>query len=69
MYIVTMSGKLKQSSGQQNSPCQYNGERDISLFSFSKTGELLYKFQIPGWDYHKLTSHPNGPIYFVALKK
>ena len=47
----------------------YNGERGISLVSFSKTGELLYKFQIPGWDYHELTSHPNGSIYLVASKK
>ena len=40
-----------------------------SLLSFSKTGELLYKFQIPGWGDHKLTSHPNGPIALVDADK
>ena len=43
----------------------FDGEHSISLFSFSKTGELLYKFQIPGWHHHQLTSHPNGPIAMV----
>ena len=47
----------------------YSGERSISLVSFSKTGELLYKFQIPDWAHHKLTSHLNLLIYLVALKK
>ena len=41
-------------------------EREISLFTFSNTGELLYKFKIPGWSLHQLTSHPNGPIALVG---
>ena len=41
-------------------------EREISLFTFSNTGELLYKFKIPGWPFHQLTSHPNGPIALVG---
>ena len=42
----------------------FDGRYTTSLFSFSKTGELLYKFQIPGC-YYRLTSHPNGPIALV----
>ena len=41
-------------------------EREISLLTFSNTGELLYKFKIPGWSLHQLTSHPNGPIALVG---
>ena len=37
----------------------------ILLFVLSKTGELLYEFKTPGWDWHELTSHPNGPIALV----
>ena len=41
-------------------------DRDnISFFIFSKTGELLYEFQMPDWGYHQLTSHPKGPIALV----
>ena len=36
-----------------------------SLFIFSKTGKLLYDFEIPGWCFHQLTSHPNGRIAMV----
>ena len=36
-----------------------------SLFIFSKTGELLYDFEIPGWCFQQLTSHPNGRIAIV----
>ena len=43
----------------------YSCRDEISLFVFSKTGELLYDFKIPGWNYHQLTSHPNGPIALV----
>ena len=38
----------------------------ISLYVFSKIGELLYEFRIPGWYWHQLTSHPNGPIALVS---
>ena len=45
---------------------------NISLFTLSKTGELLYEFTIPGWhfrdrtfDHRRLTSHPNGMIAFI----
>ena len=43
------------------------GDR-ISMFVFSKAGELLYEFKIPGWHYHcyQLTSHPNGPVALVS---
>ena len=46
---------------------EYNDR--ISLLVFSKTGELLYEFKIPGWDSHQLTSHPNGPIALVDYDK
>ena len=42
-----------------------SGRDTTSLFSVSKTGELLYKFKIPDWGYHGLTSHPKGPIALV----
>ena len=48
----------------------YNlGEDHISLFIFSKTGEQLYDFKMKGWNYHKLTSHPNGTIALVDKDK
>ena len=48
----------------------YNlGEDHISLFIFSKTGEQLYDFEMKGWNYHKLTSHPNGTIALVDKDK
>ena len=41
--------------------------RYISLFSFSTTGALDYKFKIPGWyDDHVLISHPKGLIAIVS---
>ena len=45
----------------------YSIGRRISLFVFSKTGELLYDFKIPAQYYcHQLTSHPNGPVALVS---
>ena len=38
---------------------------EILLFTFSKTGELLYEFKIPCWTHHQLTSHPSGRIGLV----
>ena len=38
---------------------------DTSFFSFSKNGELLNEFEIPGWEFHQLTSHSRGPIALV----
>ena len=51
---------------------EYNDR--ISLLVFSKTGELLYEFKIPGWygwyyRSYQLTSHPNGPIALVDYDK
>ena len=43
----------------------YSGGDSISLFSFSKTGELLYEFKIPDWHSHQLISHLNGPVALV----
>ena len=41
---------------------------DTSLFSVSKTGERLYKLNIPEfeWSGHDLISHPKGPIALVG---
>ena len=37
-----------------------------SLFSVSKTGERLYKLNIPEWSGHDLISHPKGPIALIG---
>ena len=47
----------------------FHFEDTTSLFSFSMTGELLYKFKIPGWDACALISHPKGPIALVGARK
>ena len=43
----------------------YNTRGHISLFIFSKIGELLHELKLPRWNRHRLTSHPKGPIAVV----
>ena len=42
---------------------------DTSFFSFSKNGEVTHEFEIPGWEFHQLTSHPRGPIALVDRQR
>ena len=43
----------------------YSYIHNNTFFSFSRIGELLYEFKIPGWYYDRIISHLNGPIAVI----